>query len=207
MYQDGDGSVTLSTRDGEGHGMPQYSEKSGVDLIEGSGVTDGRMVANVRCSDCGSLDLTGENSWIAAWKSGDSLDSTNPRAPIDIHDDKTVFSLDFSKASISSDSNPFQEPGGGRSSSDSDSGDNGAVAEEEGSDIDTLVLAHGVIMTIVFAALYPIGAMLMPLFGKWFIHSTSQIVAFLLMWAGFACGYVYAEQDKIVSTGERRMCS
>lgn len=215
LYQDGDGNVTLSTRQAKGHKMPEWSEVSGVDLIEGSGVTNGRMVANVRCADCGSLDLKGDNDWIAAWKAGEPIDSSNPRAPIEYHDSRVMFSVDFSQASISSDANPFwkSEDSGdsedsGNSEDSGDSGDSGnsgdeggsAVTEEEGDKTDTLVLAHGVVMAIVFVVLYPLGAMVMPLLGKWFIHSASQLVAFLLMWAGFGCGYVYAHRDGIVST-------
>ena len=213
MYQDGDGNVTLSTRKAEGHKMPEYSEMSGVKLTGGSGVTNGRMVANVHCKDCGSLDMRGDNDWIAAWKSGDSLDSTNPRASIDYHDSRAVFSVDFSQAGISSDANPFVRPEGSHESGDSgDSGDSGysgndgAAAEKESDDDSTVIRAHAIIMSLVFVVLYPLGSMVMPLLGKWFIHSTSQIISFLLMWAGFGCGYVYARRDKIVSnTGDPRM--
>jgi hypothetical protein len=199
MYQDGDGNVTLSTREGEGHRMPTFSERSGVELIEGSGVRDSRMVANVRCSDCGSLDLEGENSWIAAWSSGDPLDSTDVREPISYHDGRNVFSVDFAQAGISSSADPFPDTGSDDSGNEDDDG--GAITESggDGDNWDTIIMAHGIIMSIVFLVLYPVGSMLMPLLGKWLVHASFQTIAFLLMWAGFACGYVYANHEGDVS--------
>ena len=203
MYQDGEGNVTLSTREGVGHVMPEHVERNSVELMEGSGVVDGRMIANVRCGDCNSLDLSGSSNWISAWSSGASLDSTNPAQQITIHDDMTRFEVDLAQATISADADPFSEgtsvdppteDSNSDSDSDSDSG-SGSDASSGGPDWDTILLAHGVIMTLVFCALYPIGALLMPILGKWLIHASFQTLAFLLMWAGFALGYLYAEHD------------
>ena len=203
MYEDGDGNVTLSTRESMGHSEPQYSARPGVELLSGSGVSGGRMVANVRCGDCSSLDLQGQNSWIAAWKSGSSMDSTSPRQQISVHDDKTVFQVNLAQASISSDENPFLAPssiGDNGGSNGGGNGGNGAVSSGgSSSDDNTIILAHGVIMTIVFIALYPMGAILMPLLGKWFVHAASQLIAWLLMWAGFGLGYTFAVRDGSVS--------
>lgn len=192
VYQDGKGNVTLSTRAGEYHVMPEHTERSNVDLLEGSGVLDNRMVANIRYRGCESLDLEGKNSWIAAWFLGKSLASSSLMRTIEFHGENsmTVFEVDFSRAGVSSDQNPFL------GSSDSD---DGAVTEEDISTNDPILLAHGIIMTTVFVALYPLGALLMPVFGKWFLHSTSQLTAYLLMWAGFALGVTYANQIDFVS--------
>lgn len=198
MYANGSDGVTLSTREATGHSMPMYAERDDVELLEGSGVRDGRMRANVRCGSCDNLDLEGTNSWIAAWLTGDPADDTDPEASIQIHQGKNVFDVNLSQASISSDANPFLDDEDG--SSDDTSGDTGAAEESGGSsNDDTILLAHGIIMSIVFVVLYPLGAILMPLIGKWFIHSTSQIIAFLLMWAGFALGYVYGDRHGYVS--------
>ncbi|KAM5355807.1 hypothetical protein ACJ41O_002453 [Fusarium nematophilum] len=202
IYQDGEGNVTLSTRTSSGHVMPQYSERSEVELLAGSGVQDNKMIANIRCGDCDSLDLESSNSWIAAWKEGDSLDSTSPSERIQEHDGHSTFDVNFAQASISSDSNPFTSSSGD-SNSDSNSGsgsDSGsgsgsgsdAVSETDSGPSDAILRAHGIIMSIVFLAGYPLGAVLMPLVGKWFIHAGWQFIAFLGMWAGFGLGYVYA---------------
>lgn len=42
-------NVTLSPRLGQGQRMPNYNSAAQVTLLEGSGVTDGVMTANVRC--------------------------------------------------------------------------------------------------------------------------------------------------------------
>ncbi|KAF4983508.1 hypothetical protein FZEAL_1095 [Fusarium zealandicum] len=195
IYQDGQGNVTLSPRNGRGHVMPQHSQRSGVELLSGSGIQDGKMIANIRCSDCDSLDLQGSNSWIAAWKEGDSLDSTSLSESIQIHDEHTGFDVDFAQASMSSDTNPFTSTSstdsGSGSGTDSNS-DSGVVSESGGGASDTVLLAHGIIMSIVFIAGYPLGSMLMPLIGKWLFHAGWQLLVFLGMWAGFALGYVYA---------------
>lgn len=222
VYTDGEGNVTLSTRPGRGHIMPQYQQMDGVQLIAGSGVHRDRMVANVRCSSCDSLDLDGRNSWIAAWKSGDPLDTTNPAASISMHDSTSVFNVDLSGASVASDSNPFlggPPPGGtggdgspndgDSSSGDGDGdGDDGVVTVTDSDDSDDFGMSHGIIMTIVFTILYPVGSMVMPLIGKWLIHSVVQLVAYLLMWAGLALGVITARHFDLVRdilrTGVRR---
>ncbi|KAM5387550.1 hypothetical protein ACJA88_001902 [Fusarium oxysporum] len=203
IYQNGDGNITLSTRTGRGHVMPEYTERSEVKLLAGSGVKNNKMIANIRCGDCSSLNLEGSNSWIAAWKNGNPLNSTSLSARILEHDGDSSFNIDFAQASMSSDSNPFTSSSSGDSSSnsesdsDSDSGSgNGAMPEAEYSSTSDIVLrAHGVIMSIVFLAGYPLGAVLMTMIGKWFIHAGWQVIVFVGMWAGFALGYVYARND------------
>lgn len=210
VYQDGSGNVTLSTRTASGHSMPQYSERSGVELIEGSGVIGSKIVANIKCSDCSSLKFDGSNDWIAAWREGDSLASSSRSAIIQEHDDNAKFAVNFSQASISSDSNPFIESSGSGNTTESDSSSNSgnsnsgssggsggsAVTEkkEDDDDDETLIYAHGIIMSIVFLIGYPIGAVLMPLIGSWIIHAAWQMLAFLGMWAGFGIGYVIAKK-------------
>lgn len=78
-----------------------------MELVAGSGVENGFMVANVRCSDCSSLDLRGSNNWISAWKKGEAINSADPAATITYHDGHYNFEVDFNQAKISSDSIPF----------------------------------------------------------------------------------------------------
>lgn len=210
MYQDGNGNVTISPRAGKGHVMPMYSQRDDIELLEGSGVEGDMMTANVRCSKCDNVDLGSKGSWIGAWKEGDSLDSTSMEERITMHDEESVFMIDLSKASISSDANPFVEASpdqgdsgtntgsGSGSGSDSDSGATEQAGEEKKESIDKMVLAHGVIMSIVFIFMYPVGSALMPLVRIWWVHSSWQNVAFLLMWAGFALGYLYSKKEGYV---------
>lgn len=204
MYQDGDGGVTLSTREGVGHVMPEYVERADFEVLEGSGVANGTMRANVRCGSCDDLDLSGTNGWITAWKSGEPLDSSSVEAQITFHDSMTVFQVDFADATISSNSNPFLGNDGESSDDDNSAADgddndsDGAIVEDSSDDKpDTIMLAHGVIMTLVFAGLYPLGSSLMLLLGKWYIHAAWQAVAYLLMWAGFGLGSWFANHDDV----------
>lgn len=239
MYQNGNGNVTLSPRGSTNHAQPRYKERSGVQLLAGSGVVDGNMVANIKCNDCSKLDLDGSGAWLAAWKSGDSLDSTSMSASITYHEGHSQFNVNLGSASITSDSNPFVgssddggskggdggndggnsggNNGGGSNNGDGDSGNSGngdsgnnnggsggAVTGTTGSSkMDMLTSAHGIVMSVVFVVMYPIGAMLMPLLGKWYLHSTWQFLGFLGMWAGFGLGYYVAHRDDIVSISQQ----
>ncbi|KAL6887043.1 hypothetical protein GGI43DRAFT_426070 [Trichoderma evansii] len=192
-----DSSMFIITRPGADHVMPTYESRSDVMLLTGSGVVDGNMVVNVKCSRCIDIDLTGSTGWIAAWKSGSALDEPSPSAVLTIHDDTSQFNVDMSAASISSDSSPFV----GTSSSSNSSGTPGAVTLTKSSDpsTKTLICAHGIIMSIVFSCLYPIGFVLMLLIGKWYLHAAWQVITFLGMWAGFGLGVTAAKRLDIVS--------
>jgi hypothetical protein len=205
IYQDGEGNVTLSTRIGRDHVMPEYKERSDVELLDGSGVVENdRMVANIRCGDCKSLDLNGRTSWVSAWLSGDPIDSTDPAATISFHEQKTILDVDLAQARIRSDENPFLElrPG----DIGSTRGDNAVFTTDlngRGTRRDGFLIAHGVIMTVVFIALYPLGALLMPVFNQWFLHSISQLIAYILMWVGLALGTIHAKHGNYVCIPSR----
>ena len=52
LYADGNGNVTISARDGaQGHIQPRHDEQlqAGVELLAGSGIVNGKLVANIRC--------------------------------------------------------------------------------------------------------------------------------------------------------------
>src|SRR5205807_2502563 len=70
VYTAGDGNVTLSPRSGVGHTQPLFNSAAKVSLLDGSGIHDGSMIANVRCDSClswigGSMSPTdAHSSWI-----------------------------------------------------------------------------------------------------------------------------------------------
>jgi len=189
-------------------------------LLAGSGVSEdgSTMTANVACSNCqswsgGEMSLKSSSAaWIGAWKQGSSLATTNKAATITQHDSHTQFRVDLTKATISADSNPFvstssDESGSGSGSgsssgsgsdsgsgsgSDSGSGSSGGFTEVSGPAKPAVLVAHGIIMALVMGLLYPLGSVIMPLFGKWWVHAAWQTVAFCLMWAGFGLGIVTA---------------
>lgn len=222
MYQDGKGNLTLSPRTGVSYTEPKLDTSdtaARLTLLAGSGVSsDGEtMTANVACSNCqswsgGEMSLTSASAgWIGAWKAGSSLATTDQAATISHHDDHTQFKVDLTKASVSSDDNPFttsrNSEGGGGSGSGSGTGSSGGpdgsspggVTETGGFQKPTMLVAHGVIMAVVFVVVYPVSSMAMPFFGRWWLHAACQTVGFSLMWAGFALGYVTADKIGFVS--------
>ncbi|KAI8950991.1 iron reductase domain protein [Xylaria longipes] len=212
MYADGAGNVTVSARKGVGYVEPEHQTDTQLQLLAGSGIVDNgkTMMANVRCANCeswdgGSLSLTSTRAgFIAAWKEGSPLNSKSVEAQISKHDSHDVFTFDLTKATIADDSNPFVGTSNGGSGEGSTTPpDNGNSGADEGSgssvpswirEIPTLQSAHGILMSIVMVILYPIGSILMPLFGSWVLHAVWQIVSFIAMWAAFAIGVVLAQR-------------
>ncbi|OAA68095.1 integral membrane protein [Niveomyces insectorum RCEF 264] len=242
MYQDGKGNVTLSPRLGTFHTMPTLNTGSNapqLTLLAGSGVSGTTMTANVVCANCESWGTSGKLSvtstsapWIGAWRAGSSLATTNKNAALTQHDNTAQYQLDLTKATISSDSNPFvsQSSGnggsnggsgsgsgsGGSNGGSSGSGNNGGgttpgsspnnggggvTVVSSGKPSSMVLAAHGIIMALVMVVLYPLGASLMPLLGKWYIHGIWQGLAYLLMWAGFALGVRTAQQRGLLFAG------
>jgi hypothetical protein len=195
MYEDGEGNVTVSHREGKGHTMPLALEHSGITLLSGSGIRDGNMVANVRYAQPDGIDLSGSSNWIMARKEGASLASTDADQSITVHDEHFAFNVDLSQALVSSGINPFE-------TTDSDGAEpppsSGGVKEQDSNPSQQLILAHGIMMTVVFVAVYPLGSLLMPLLGKWYIHAGWQMVGFSAMWAAFGIGYVVSDRLGIV---------
>lgn len=116
IYQNGQGNVTLSGRQAGGYTMPTVPTTGGpvLELLAGSGVANGWMVANFRCLNCESwktstLDFTGTGqSMVGAWQTGDSLDSADVNARIGKHTGNIrSFSFDVTQAAVSTTGSPF----------------------------------------------------------------------------------------------------
>ena len=205
VYPDGAGNVTVSTRLGTGHSAPAPHSDTRFELLAGSGVEGGILTANVACRNCeswkgGEMDLEGSSTaWIAAWTEGSPLETRSVEARIAKHQGTDQFRMDLGSAELAQDANPFVTGAGSTNGGDGGDGDaagDGALgtgntdgASSAGSSVD-LLLTHGVIMTVTFAFLYPLGAMMIPLVGKWYVHAGCQVVAFLTMWAGLATCYI-----------------
>ncbi|KAI9786139.1 MAG: hypothetical protein M1839_007549 [Geoglossum umbratile] len=114
VYSSASGTnVTLSPRLGSGHVEPTFNGNAQVTLLEGSGISGGQMVANVKCSSCsswngGRLDVSSSSSsWIWAVKSGSAIKSDNNKVKISQHDNSGTFSFDLTKATGGNSDNPF----------------------------------------------------------------------------------------------------
>ena len=114
MYTSADGTnVTVSPRLGKGHYMPLHDEEAQITLLEGSGVSNGIMTANVQCSNCqswegGTMDFTSSSTeWIYAYKSGSPLNSDSLTESIPQHDYAAPLTWDIAGAKGGNDVNPF----------------------------------------------------------------------------------------------------
>lgn len=58
MYASGNGNVTISPRMGLGEFMPQFLPTVKVELLQGSGMIDGKMVANFKCKPSPLMNLS-----------------------------------------------------------------------------------------------------------------------------------------------------
>ncbi|KAL2205170.1 CBD9-like protein [Sarocladium strictum] len=147
IYQDGNGNVTLSHRQASGRVPPTVPANDVVTmtLLEGSGVSDGFMVANFRCDNCTtwkqseSLDFTSEGTpMVGAWSEGDSLDSTDVEESIGKHTGSVrSFAFNLTAAQKSTAGNPFVganavpaeiSGGGAANGTDEDGDDEGAAS-------------------------------------------------------------------------------
>ncbi|KAI6890055.1 hypothetical protein KC325_g125 [Hortaea werneckii] len=108
VYTSADGNnVTVSPRLGRGQVMPEYNSNADISVLEGSGVSNGVMTANVRCGSCsswdgGSMDFSSSSSnWIYGYRSGSPLESDSVEESISQHNDANGFTWDLSVARTS----------------------------------------------------------------------------------------------------------
>ncbi|KNG48411.1 CBD9-like protein [Stemphylium lycopersici] len=115
VYTSSSGSnVTLSPRRTSSYQPPSHNTDAQVELLEGSGVSNGIMTANVRCSNCeswsgGTMDFTASSGdWIYGYQSsGGPKDTDDTSASIREHSEKAAFSWDFANAKGGSSVNPL----------------------------------------------------------------------------------------------------
>ncbi|KAK4541735.1 hypothetical protein LTR36_007444 [Oleoguttula mirabilis] len=224
MYTSSSGTnVTVSPRLGIGHVQPQHDTDAHITVLQGSGVSNGRMTANVRCSNCGSwsggsMDFTGSSSnWIHAYKSGSALYSDDLSESISQHDESGTFTWDLSQAKGGSDANPFTDSvatgtstvTAASSTSSSSSGNNSnnttATLVNAGynglsqSKQQQILVAHGALAALAFVALFPIGAILIRLAnftGSIWVHAALQLVAYLFYIVAFGLGVYMATSQR-----------
>ncbi|KAF7865674.1 hypothetical protein EAF04_005840 [Stromatinia cepivora] len=195
MYADGTGNVTLSPRKGTGQVEPKYDSSMTVELLSGSGIVDGNMVANVLCTSCNSkLSSTTSTSsnWIAAWNSGSALDTTDKSKSISQHSGSNhrSFTFDLSQAQLESDSNPFTSTSSATTSSSNGGSLSSSSSSVSGgsSPVQSYDMAHGIIMGVTVVLLFPLGALSMRIFGRPWLHATLQIFSFIFLIAGLGLG-------------------
>ncbi|KAF7188360.1 Cytochrome b561 and DOMON domain-containing protein [Pseudocercospora fuligena] len=200
MYLSADGmNVTVSPRLGTGHTEPQHEDGQGanITLLEGSGVENGTMTANVRCAGCSSWDGGEMNfagtagSWIYASRSGTPIQSDDLASDISYHDDHGVFNWDFANAKggeLSATANPFLTSTASEASTQATGG---GVP-------DSYITAHAVFACLAVAFILPIGGILIRvanLPNLVIIHSAIQYLGLAFYIVAFGLGAYYASEE------------
>ncbi|PPJ55887.1 hypothetical protein CBER1_03784 [Cercospora berteroae] len=197
LYQNAAGTnVTISPRLGTGHVEPQFNAVD-MELLEGSGVVDGVMTANVRCGGCntwdgGSMDFTqSSTTWIYAVKGGSPIQDDSQSADISLHDGHGAFNWDITSAKGGSSVNPFTAQAVNATTSTSSS----SVATGPS---DSYLIAHAVFACLSVAFVLPIGGIIIRIGG----FSQAVLVHQLIQWFGlimfiiaFGLGAYYATED------------
>ncbi|KAL4867842.1 hypothetical protein BDV12DRAFT_170677 [Aspergillus spectabilis] len=191
LYSASSENVTISPRSGTGHILPQYNSEAQVSLLEGSGIQDGMMTANVRCDTC---RYSPSSSWIFAYKGGAPLNSGDVEANITFHDDFGGTGVELSNA-VSTSDNPFLDY-----DPSSLSNQPSEVGGEAGLGADMLI-AHGVIMSIAFVLLFPSFGLLAALPIRDIIvkaHAPLQILTLFLVIAGMGLGIKLGTESEVM---------
>ncbi|KAJ5598963.1 hypothetical protein VI817_000030 [Penicillium citrinum] len=191
-------NVTVSPRIGKGHFLPLYNPKSNISILEGSGIHNGIMTANVRCDSCLFWDGGHENlmnpssPWIWGVKYGSPLRSDSMTMHLLEHDDDGVAFVNMRSASgTNSTMNPFLNldnstitPAWNRSPFDSIG-------------LNKKKIAHAILMTVVFVTLFPFAAMTLHLFPSSsivLVHAFLQLFNLVIAIAGLAVGISMSRQ-------------
>ncbi|OLL26642.1 Cytochrome b561 and DOMON domain-containing protein [Neolecta irregularis DAH-3] len=180
LYKNGE-NLTVSTRLGTSHNQPEQYNMANITVESGTGIINGRMVANIHCSNCnswdhGNIDLT-SNKQPFIWAMGVKAPSHPDSAAANIaqHVIRGSFTLNVAKAigvggipSISGSSGPRNK-------------------------WMNVVVAHAIFMLIAWALIFPSGAIIirffankipMPVKVHWVIQLTGVIIAILGMFLG-----------------------
>lgn len=199
-YTSGD-SVTVSPRSGIAEVEPLYNKDAQITMLDGSGVHDGVITANIRCDTClewsgGTEDVNSASSpWLWAVQFGDSLGSTSVSETITQHDDRGVVSIDMQKARGGSSENPFGQVTQPSVSSAHPSSDTflGMLNQKQ--------TAHAVLMILAFVILFPSFALGLHLFpARWtvILHGLSQLFTLAIAIAGLGVGVSMARDLSLI---------
>ena len=209
MYTDSTGqNVTVSPRLGTGNVQPDYNAGARITVLGGSGVQNGVMTANVKCSSCsnwqgGSMDLTSSSAeWIWAVRSGQQLNSDSPREDISEHNGADHFTWSLQYAVGGDEVNPFVAAAstGGTSPFNSSTADDAAAQSESQSSSDLAMEIHGVVAAVAIA-IFVVGAVLVRLTklrGIVWIHTGLQMIGVVMYVAALALGIYLAITEDLL---------
>lgn len=204
-YLSADGTnVTVSPRLGVGHVEPAHEDGQGgqITLLEGSGVADGVMTANVECTNCnswtgGSTNFASNNAmWIFASKSGTPIQSDDLNADISFHDDYGVFNWDMSMAQGGNAGvNPFVTSAVNTPATTTT---NTTTTMASGGVPDSYIIAHAALACLAVAFVLPIGGILIRVANfpsAMWVHTGIQYLGLAMFIVAFGLGAYYASQE------------
>lgn len=198
VYGNGNGNnATLSPRLGGAYVQPLFNPQAQVSLLEGSGISNGTITANIRCDSCitwssGKIDVkSSATSWVWAFKFGSLIDSDSVSATITQHDVSGLATLNLQAATGGNSDNPFLNTSPAPSNP-SGSGSSQPVVTTTGNEsVNRKRIAHAVIMIVVMVVLFPsfaIGIHLLPSSRAAFLHGSFQVFTLALAIIGFGLG-------------------
>ncbi|BCS26977.1 cytochrome and DOMON domain-containing protein [Aspergillus puulaauensis] len=194
-------NVTVSPRLGkQEHVEPLYNPQARISVLDGSGIHDGVMTANIRCESCvswpgGHEDVTSSSSpWIWAVKNGPFLDSEDTSEELPMHNFYGTATLNLKQATGGNSDNPFL-------------GDSGtSTTAQAGTTVDYQSvsrkrIAHAVIMILSFVVLFPLFALVVPAVPSprtVDIHACLQLFTLALTVAGLGIGISMAKDLQLI---------
>ena len=203
VYASADGNnITVSPRLGVEHVEPLHNAQARLSVLDGSGISNGIITANIRCDSCitwpgGQEDITNSASpWVWAFKYGNALDSNSLSETITIHDASGIAAIDLQQATGGTSDNPFLTLSTTNSSGQSISSDNSPSVQKKR-------IAHAVIMITVFVILFPSFALALRVFPSsttvW-VHAFLQLFTLALAIAGLGLGISMARDLQLIQT-------
>ncbi|EAW13436.1 cytochrome and DOMON domain-containing protein [Aspergillus clavatus NRRL 1] len=206
LYSDASGkNVTVSPRLCTGEREPVYAPSLAVDLLSGTGIANGLMTVNGRCSNCtkwgtGSLDLKSTSQpWIFALgpHSGANavLRSDSKTASIERHSKYGRFSIDMTHATGGSGGLPdlYESSIGSRL--------DGGVSN----DSNWPAIIHGVALCGAFILLMPAGVILLRVAPgsvrwHWINQTVASVIAIIGLGIGFWLSTMYTKSQSFNSS-------
>ena len=204
VYPDNSGdSVTISPRIADGHSEPSYQSDITVQKITASGPQGANSASGSR----GNLKMTADGvcKSCLTWANGGSIDITNTRQPfifavgptyppiesdslsegLSRHEFYGQFTMDMTAATVSSDGSV---PAGPYTQKDA------SAATDTHMDNDPAPHIHGLVMSVVFIILLPLGSLLLRVWKKVKGHIITQCIAAVLFCMAFAGGCVVSQE-------------
>ncbi|KAK0099624.1 hypothetical protein ONS95_013479 [Cadophora gregata] len=194
-------NVTVSPRLGVGDREPTTSgSTSQITLLSGSGISNGQIIANIRCSNCnswsgGSMSLTDSSSnWIWAYRTGAAVSSDSLSVTLREHSNYGSTSFNLQQAAGGNSANPFATtvaattPGTSSGSSGSSGSSSGYGPTETYKNVR---MAHAILAPIAFVIFYPVGAIgirALSLKNLVYMHAGWMMFTYLIVLASMGMG-------------------